>query len=518
VTKLRIDDTDLHYLPRLNQALTDELYRRAVLPQILFTPVLFILFMALDDAIEKRSSIGWLFLSLLILEVPRALTIIGDRWVSKWYSKAHYRLWVFILFSGLIGCGLGAINLLAAKVATVEQITLLTFATAGFNSVGLVSMNPNLLSYFLRMLPNFGTVPIMILMGPEMEHRDALLTMVGINLAALSLMAIYVHVHVRDSMLLQYRVDDANLAQARINDELSVEVQERKSTESALAERNYELEALNERLADAQGQLLQSEKMASIGQLAAGIAHEINNPIAFVRSNLHSLKNYVADIVATLDQLKHQSSGGSGPPSPLGAQVNRKWSDFEFLKVDIPELLDESVEGAARVERIVRDLMDFSHLDQVDWQCVDIHKGIDTTLNVAAHELKFKVEVIKLFGELPLVECLPFQINQVFLNLLVNAAQAIEGHGTLTLRTGCNEDSIWVEFIDSGKGIEPLHLNRIFDPFFTTKPVGVGTGLGLSVSYSIIRNHGGRIEVDSTPGKGSKFTVYLPISARRSVS
>lgn len=518
MTKLRVDKRDIRYLPRLNQALTDELYRRSVLPQILFAPVLFILYLALEDAIDKRPVIGWCFLALLILEVPRAVSIMGDPWLRNRYRKPQHRLWVFIVFSGLIGSGLGAINLLVAGVANAETIMLLTFATAGFNSVGLVSMNPNLLSYFMRMLPNFGSVPIMILMGPELEHRNALLIMVLINLVTLSLMAIYVHVHVRDSMLLQYRVDDANLALAQINDELSKEVMDRIDTQKALGERNQELESLNVRLADARGQLLQSEKMASIGQLAAGIAHEINNPIAFVRSNLHSLKNYVKDIVAVIDQLGGDRGSNGTSREPSNPTANLKLGELTFLREDIPALLDESIDGAVRVERIVRDLKDFSHLDQVDWQRVDIHKGIDTTLNVAAHELKFKVDLIKHYGELPMVECLPFQINQVFLNLLINAAQSIEGRGTLTLRTGCSSEMIWVQFTDTGRGIDPAHLNRIFEPFFTTKPVGVGTGLGLSVSYSIIRNHGGRIEVDSALGRGSTFTVYLPISAKKVLS
>jgi signal transduction histidine kinase len=508
VTTLRLDPQDRPYQQRLNDALTDELYRRSVLPQVLFPPVLLLLYIALQDIIVLRPSIGWVFVVLATLEIPRAISILGDRWVRHWYRNPRNRLHVYVLFSGLIGVGLGAINLLVAKFASPEQITLLTFATAGFNSVSIVSMNSSLLSYFLRMLPNFGTVPVMILLGPELEYRDTLLTMVAINLVTLSLMAVYVHVHVRDALLLQFRLDDANAELVRNNSTLNTEIEERVVTESVLAQRNEELELLNSRLADTQSQLLQSEKMASIGQLAAGIAHEINNPIAFVRSNLHSLQGYVSDIDGILLSLDEGQQGDTP-----GSRTQR--TDYRFLREDIPVLLEESIDGAMRVERIVRDLKNFSHVDQVDWQMVDIHKGIDTTLNVAAHELKFKVEVIKQYGELPLVQCLPFQINQVFLNLLVNAAHAIEGRGTLTLSTGCGSDAVWIEIADTGRGIEPGHLNRIFEPFFTTKPVGEGTGLGLSVSYSIIRNHGGQIEVASEVGKGTKFTVHLPISPKR---
>ena len=298
---------------------------------------------------------------------------------------------------------------------------------------------------------------------------------------------------------------DARLSEA--NTRLEARVHAR--TEE-LAQRNTELEALNARLAGTQSQLLQSEKMASIGQLAAGVAHEINNPIAFVRANLHSLKGYVPDILSLLcsieaEQDRARQSGRADVAAPIDAQ---------FLREDIPALISESIEGATRIEKIVKDLKEFSHLDEADWQKVDLHKGLETTLNVATHELKYKVEVIRQYGELPLVECLPFQINQVLLNLLVNAAQSIEGHGTITLSTGCDAGIAWIRVADTGRGIEPAHLKRIFEPFFTTKPVGIGTGLGLSVSYSIMHKHGGDIDVHSEPGKGSVFTLTLPVVAR----
>jgi len=284
-----------------------------------------------------------------------------------------------------------------------------------------------------------------------------------------------------------------------------------------LAQRNTELEALNERLAGTQSQLLQSEKMASIGQLAAGVAHEINNPIAFVRANLHSLEGYVGEILSALEAIdKNQNEVGVGDAKADGAKPATVRIETRFLREDIPALLSESMDGATRIEKIVQDLKEFSHLDEANWQKVDLHKGIETTLSVATHELKYKIDVIRHYGELPLVECLPFQINQVLLNLIVNAAQSIEGHGTITLTTGCNEDIAWIRITDTGKGIEPAHLKRIFDPFFTTKPIGVGTGLGLSVSYSIMRRHGGSLEVSSILGEGTTFTASLPVSARKS--
>jgi two-component system, NtrC family, sensor kinase len=181
------------------------------------------------------------------------------------------------------------------------------------------------------------------------------------------------------------------------------------------------------------------------------------------------------------------------------------------VRRDIVDLLAESVEGVTRVEKIVKDLKDFSHVDEAEWQDADIHEAIDSTLNVVWHELKYKGELVKEYGDLPRIQCLPFQLKQVIMNLLVNAAHAIDQRGTIRIRTQAEDDNVLVSVSDTGKGIEPHHLNRIFEPFFTTKPVGVGTGLGLSVSYSIVQKHNGSIDVASEPGKGTTFTIRLPI-------
>lgn len=188
----------------------------------------------------------------------------------------------------------------------------------------------------------------------------------------------------------------------------------------------------------------------------------------------------------------------------------KKEVDIEFLKVDVMELIKESAGGVRRVKEIVQDLKDFSHVDEAEWQTVDIHKGLDSTLNIVHNEIKYKAKIVKEYGDLPLVECLASQLNQVFMNLLVNAAHAIEERGIISIRTGTKDDQIWVEVSDTGKGIPPENLNRIFEPFFTTKPVGKGTGLGLSLSYGIVMKHGGNFEVKSEVGKGTSFKVWLP--------
>jgi signal transduction histidine kinase len=279
------------------------------------------------------------------------------------------------------------------------------------------------------------------------------------------------------------------------------------------AQANRELEESYRKLQEVQKQLLQSEKMASIGLLAAGVAHEVNNPIGYVNSNLLSLKTYVAHLLALLESYENAESAFGGAVEELRQieEFKRK-IDFEYLRGDIPALLDESLEGAARVKKIVQDLKDFSHAGDNDvWEAADLHKCLESALNIVRNEIKYKARVVKEFGALPSVQCLPLQLTQVFLNLLINAAHAIETEGTITVRTGAENGKVWVEIGDTGKGIKSEHLDKIFDPFFTTKPVGQGTGLGLSVSYSIIRKHKGEILVDSSPGRGATFRVVLPV-------
>jgi hemerythrin-like metal-binding protein len=299
-----------------------------------------------------------------------------------------------------------------------------------------------------------------------------------------------------------------------LNEQLETRVLQRTSdvelVNKQLITNNVELLKLNEKLESAHTQLLQSEKMASIGQLAAGVAHEINNPVGFVNSNLGTLGKYIANlfkVIAAYEAAEAQTA------SKLFSEVSltKESVDFPYLKEDIPSLLKESQEGLARVKHIVQDLMDFSHVDESGWQHANLENGIDSTLNVVSNEIKLKAEIIKEYCGLPEVDCMPSQINQVFMNLLLNAAQSIEGKGIITIRTGSVNDLIWIEIEDSGKGIAPDHLNRIFDPFFTTKPVGTGTGLGLSLTYGIIQKHHGRIEVRSQPEKGSTFRIWLPI-------
>ncbi|BBO99723.1 ATP-binding protein [Sulfuriferula nivalis] len=278
-----------------------------------------------------------------------------------------------------------------------------------------------------------------------------------------------------------------------------------------------EMQQINTKLEAAQNQLLQSEKMASIGQLAAGVAHEINNPIGYVYSNLSSLEKYILDLFDMVDAYEHAESAILDDDVREQLQSKRNQLDLAFLKADLRELMSESKEGITRVKQIVQNLKDFSHVDATDeWHFADLRVGIESTLNIVNNEIKYKAKVIKEYGDIPDVECLSSQLNQVFMNLLVNAAHAIEERGEISIHTGMQGNEVWVEISDSGHGITPENMNRIFDPFFTTKPVGKGTGLGLSLSYGIIQKHHGRIEVKSEVGKGSVFTVWLPIKHEES--
>ncbi|UCV29723.1 PAS domain S-box protein [Ferribacterium limneticum] len=290
-------------------------------------------------------------------------------------------------------------------------------------------------------------------------------------------------------------------------------ITERKTQQLAVSETLAQQKLLNKRLEEAHNQLLQSEKMASIGQLAAGVAHELNNPIGFVHSNLGTLDGYLHDLMAIIEAYD-KLAGEMGTSFPALEKVLRLKDDcdFAFLKEDIFSLLSESKDGLGRVRKIVQDLKSFSRVGEQEWQEANLHQGIDSTLNIVWNELKYKCKVIKEYGDIPPVFCLISQLNQVFMNLLVNAGHAIENQGTITIRTyRRGDDAVCVEVSDSGVGIAPENLNRIFEPFYTTKPVGQGTGLGLSLAYSIIERHHGHLEVESSLGKGTTFRVILPV-------
>lgn len=282
-----------------------------------------------------------------------------------------------------------------------------------------------------------------------------------------------------------------------------------------LRKEKKEQQLLIKKLQVTQEQLIQSDKLASIGQLAAGVAHEINNPIGYVGSNLATLRDYLKDLFELIKIYGMFDSPGnsrSAIDDIRSSITSRKEKiNFSYLKNDISELLDESDEGIQRVIKIVRDLKSFSHIDNDEWEKADLHEGIESTINIVNNEIKYKASVERKYGNLPKVDCISSRINQVIMNLLVNAAHAIKEKGVIRICTGVEGNNVWIEISDNGCGIEKKNLEKIFDPFYTSKPVGKGTGLGLSLSYRIINTHDGYIEVDSKEGEGTTFRIWLPI-------
>lgn len=287
-----------------------------------------------------------------------------------------------------------------------------------------------------------------------------------------------------------------------------------------VSRRNDAIEEANAALMKAQAQLVQSEKMASVGQLAAGVAHEINNPIGYITSNLGTLKSYtnvMRELITGYRQYSDSIKAGNADESLyLKMQEIQSREDIDFVLDDVAELVSDSLAGSLRVKEIVQGLKSFSRVDSADYSESDLHSGIESTLKVLASEMKYSCEVRLEFGDLPQVSCNLARINQVFLNLLVNASQSFEQPGLVTISTRCDDTWVYLSISDTGCGIPEDKLGSIFDPFFTTKAVGSGTGLGLSISFGIIEEHGGTLSVKSEVGSGSQFTIKLPIHQEQS--
>lgn len=310
--------------------------------------------------------------------------------------------------------------------------------------------------------------------------------------------------------------------EAAINRSLNKAKRELQEKNLELEKRTFELEGEKKRLKEAyeklndmQAQLLQSEKLASLGQLSAGVAHELNNPISFIHSNLGTLNEYVQDLkaiflkYAELEEVLRSNNANAGLLKEI--DVFKEEISFNSIFEDFDKIVSESKDGTLRVKIIVQNLKDFSYMDKGKLELADINQGIESTLNIVWNEIKYKAEVIKEYGPIPQIRCFSQQLNQVFMNILVNAAQAIETKGEIKIKTYQRGESVVVEISDNGVGIPDENLKHIFEPFFTTKEVGKGTGLGLSVVYGIIQKHQGTIEVESKVNKGSTFRVILPI-------
>ncbi len=276
---------------------------------------------------------------------------------------------------------------------------------------------------------------------------------------------------------------------------------------------NAELSAQRAKLTSLQAQLMQSEKMASLGQLAGGVAHELNNPAGFIYSNMESLDQYAAGLTRLLSVYDRALLS---PELMSEANAIKKEIKYEAVLPELSSIVADCQEGARRIRDIVMNLLTFSRLDEADATPVDIHASIDSTIRILSQYYNSDhIALRREYSPLPIVHCFAGQLNQVWMNLLMNAAQAIgSGPGEVRIETGVEDRMVFVRISDTGSGINPEDLEKIFEPFFTTKPVGVGTGLGLSISYGIITSHGGTITVASTPGKGATFTTLIPLVAQ----
>ena len=282
-----------------------------------------------------------------------------------------------------------------------------------------------------------------------------------------------------------------------------------------LETQHTDLENAYNELKMVQSQVLQQEKMASIGQLAAGVAHEINNPMGFIISNINTLKRYLEKIAEylTVQTAAVQRCSNNCGNSDILAEIaeKRKALKIDYITGDLNNIITESLEGADRVKKIVQDLKNFSRVDESESKTTDINSGLESTINIVWNELKYKATLVKQYGDIPMTKCNPGQLNQVFMNLLVNAAHAIEKQGEIRVRTWVESGLINIVISDSGCGISKESQRRIFEPFFTTKEVGKGTGLGLSIAYDIVKKHNGMIKVESEIGEGTTFTISIPV-------
>lgn len=308
-----------------------------------------------------------------------------------------------------------------------------------------------------------------------------------------------------------------NTERKRIENQLRQTNKELINNEMKMRQVLLQVQQANKDLKNTQAQLLQSEKLASLGHLAAGIAHEINNPVGFINSNLQTLSDYVksyTDYFHAIDNVKAslaESNYTKAADDLKNVKILEERLNMSFINDDINLLVNESLSGTERIRKIVADLRTFARADGEQDDFINIEEVLNSICSIVSNEIKYKAQLVKLYTGVPKVKANPQRIGQVFINLLINAAQAIQDKGTIELSTAVENDYVCVSVKDTGCGIPVENLSKIFDPFFTTKPVGNGTGLGLSISYDIVKKHGGLLEVKSEVGKGTTFIVKLPI-------
>lgn len=447
-----------------------------------------------------------------VFNYDRSIALIAGKSVSPIFG-----VWDFYLDKGIVG---GMLTSGVDQGRTAAELALRILDGEKVRSIPVVKESPNRFKFDYRQMQRFGIrtsdLPpgSVILNQPVSFYAQHKVLVWGTVSGFLGLTVII--------LLLLVNIRQRKRAEEviyRLNEELEQRVKDRtaqlETTNTELQLTSQNLDSAFQELKSAQSQILQQEKMASIGQLAAGVAHEINNPMAFIISNLNSLRKYSDKVT---DFINLQS--GAIEELSNNADVRRIVEELEaqkkslklgYVLKDMGYLIDESLDGAERVKKIVQDLKTFSRLDETEFKMSDINQGLESTINIVWNDIKYKAALKKEYGNIPETACNAGQLNQVFMNILLNAAHAIEAQGEIAVTTSCDDAKIYITISDTGTGIPPDKLNRIFEPFYTTKEVGKGTGLGLSIAYDIIKKHNGEIRVESEVGKGTVFTVIVPI-------
>ena len=346
----------------------------------------------------------------------------------------------------------------------------------------------------------------LLVVGPLSDKRDFQQADIAIfrTLTIQTAIAIENNIYIEKTRELTQQVTEAKIQEKYLS--------ELEKANQELERSNKELEKLYKDLKDTQTQLVQSEKMVSLGQVVAGVAHELNNPISYIYANMKELENYIKATNQLMNVLINDKDSTNFQEKLFNSLVElQEKYDIKFIQKDIQSLIRESLEGSRRVKEVVQNLRNFSRLDEAKFKVVDIHEGLNSTLLLLRNEIKDRITIQKDYGDLPKVYCHPGNINQVFMNILLNAIQAIENEGHIWISTRHYNGKVEIEIRDDGKGIPKEIQRKIFDPFFTTKQVGKGTGLGLSISYKIIKEHGGTIVVSSTKREGTSFKITLPV-------
>lgn len=406
--------------------------------------------------------------------------------------------------------------LLASAVRSTEEGILITDTGSGSGPPSIVFVNESFKRLTLRSDRELIGQPLSVLRQSSLQEQEFSLLEHGHSNSRSATIETVESLDDGSNVHCAWHISPVRSSSGQVTHFISVlrDITSLREHEEAQRQSHRKLIEAHRKLTENQAQLIQSEKLASLGQLAAGVAHEINNPIGYVMSNVEMLADDLRDVRSAWTKAYQLTEAPGMDNGERLAQLHDllHGSDLNDRLQELDSLMHDCHDGLIRVRDIVHNLRRFARADDSELQIADLNEELETALKIVSNELRHRCDVVTNLGELPPYRCRPAQLNQVFTNLLINAGQAIHDRGEIRITTAANGDEIRIQIADTGEGIPPDHRSRLFDPFFTTKPAGSGTGLGLAVSYGIVQQHGGSIEVDSTPGAGSTFTVRLPVT------